>query len=80
MTKNYIAALVLLLATALPGSAINPYRRYDARTSHKQTHIGRVEYIEQIPQDSDKSKCTVGPEKGSFTLTLQTDSALRKPD
>ena len=49
-------------------------------TSHKQTHIGRVEYIEQIPQDSDKSKCTVGPEKGSFTLTLQTDSALRKPD
>ena len=31
MTKNYIAALVLLLATALPGSAINPYRRYDAR-------------------------------------------------
>ena len=33
-------------------------------TSHKQTHIGRVEYIEQIPQDSDKSKCTVGPENG----------------
>lgn len=31
MTKNYIAALVLLLATALPGSAINPYRRYDTR-------------------------------------------------
>lgn len=32
MTKTYIAALVLLLATALPGSAINPYRRYDARS------------------------------------------------
>lgn len=31
MTKTYIAALALLLATALPGSAINPYRRYDAR-------------------------------------------------
>ena len=32
MTKTYIAALALLLATALPGSAINPYRRYDARS------------------------------------------------
>lgn len=31
MTKTYIAFLVLLLTTALPGSAINPYRRYDVR-------------------------------------------------
>ena len=31
MTKTYIAFLVLLLTTALPGSAINPYRRYDTR-------------------------------------------------
>ena len=31
MTKTYIAFLVLLLTTALPGSAINPYRRSDVR-------------------------------------------------
>lgn len=65
MTKTYIAALVLLLATALPGSAINPYRRYDAKKRavrqqreghlpgqprlHVVRHEGRVQPLQRLP-------------------------------
>ncbi|ERI80822.1 hypothetical protein HMPREF1981_03559 [Bacteroides pyogenes F0041] len=48
--------------------------------AHKQPEPRRVEYIKQITENADESKCTVGSEERRFPFALEADAPLGQPD
>ena len=50
----------------------------DSPATHKQAVVHRIENIEEITQNADKSKGTVCTEQGGLPFAFQTDTSQGK--